>query len=201
MNWVLIMFVLLVLVHIAASIWFLVAAFRVGVLWGICTLLIPGAALVFLIVHWSEARAPFSVCLLTSVAAVGIFFYAEDARADALAFLLNDGFMGMGEKVNTGDDPEKPSALVDTWVEATRGQDQLALKRLELEQLAMEMNQRYADLQSRQATLDTRDAAAVQAFNAEAARYHEVRLQVAARKAELDAGGSTAAPSSPGASR
>jgi hypothetical protein len=41
------------------GLWFLVAAFRVGVMWGIAVLFIPFANFFFLIQYWYDAKRPF----------------------------------------------------------------------------------------------------------------------------------------------
>jgi hypothetical protein len=56
---------------------FLVAAFRESLLWGLAILFLPFAGLVFLIMHWSEARRGFMVQLLGCIiafAGVGMGF-------------------------------------------------------------------------------------------------------------------------------
>jgi hypothetical protein len=45
-------------------IWFLVAAFRESILWGLACLFLPIVSLIFLILHWNEAKRPFFVQLL-----------------------------------------------------------------------------------------------------------------------------------------
>lgn len=39
-------------------IWLLVLAFSESVLWGVLVLLVPFAGLVFLVMHWDEAKMP-----------------------------------------------------------------------------------------------------------------------------------------------
>lgn len=46
-------------ISVVAGIWFLVVAFRQSVLWGLGCLFVPFVPLVFLIVHWAEAKRPF----------------------------------------------------------------------------------------------------------------------------------------------
>ena len=46
------------------SISYLIAAFRAGILWGLGCLLLPPVSLVFLFVHWQEAKKPFLTQLL-----------------------------------------------------------------------------------------------------------------------------------------
>lgn len=47
-----------------AGVWFLVTAFRASIWWGLGCLLIPLVSLVFLILHWQEAKQPFLLQLL-----------------------------------------------------------------------------------------------------------------------------------------
>lgn len=57
-----------------SNIWFLVAAFRVGLGWGLACLFLPIVSLFFLIVHWDVAKRPFGYMLLSIVIMViGIF--------------------------------------------------------------------------------------------------------------------------------
>jgi len=49
----------LILVSVIGSVWMLIAAARVSVLWFLAVLLIPGGLLVFAIRHWDVAKKPF----------------------------------------------------------------------------------------------------------------------------------------------
>ncbi len=49
----------LVLAWIVGAIWMVIAALRVSVVWFLAVILIPGAALVFAILHWDVAKKPF----------------------------------------------------------------------------------------------------------------------------------------------
>lgn len=53
------------------SIIFLIAAFRQSVLWGLGCLLIPFVSLVFLVLHWAEAKKGFFI-QLTGLAVIVI---------------------------------------------------------------------------------------------------------------------------------
>ena len=53
-----------------ANIFFLIAAFRVSVLWGFAVFFIPFAGLFFLFLHWYEAKGPF----LWSLASIAVVF-------------------------------------------------------------------------------------------------------------------------------
>ncbi len=50
-----------------AGIWFLVVAFKESVLWGLGCLLVPFVSLIFLIIHWQDAKRPFLWSLLAVV--------------------------------------------------------------------------------------------------------------------------------------
>ncbi len=43
---------------------FLIAAFRTSILWGLAVLLISPVAIVYLIVHWQDAKEPFKIQLI-----------------------------------------------------------------------------------------------------------------------------------------
>jgi len=62
------------LASFAAGIWLVVLAFRESVLWGLATLLIPFAGLVFVIKFWDEAKRPFLISLASgAVYGLGVF--------------------------------------------------------------------------------------------------------------------------------
>jgi len=48
---------------VVGAIGLLIAAFRTSFLWGLGCLLIPLVSLIFLFVHWSEAKNPFFLYL------------------------------------------------------------------------------------------------------------------------------------------
>jgi hypothetical protein len=54
-------------IFVVGGFWFLVAAFRESVLWGLACLFIPIVQLFFLIVHWPQAKRPFFLQLLAFV--------------------------------------------------------------------------------------------------------------------------------------
>jgi hypothetical protein len=59
-------------VFLIGSIGYLIATFRVGILWGLCCILLPFVSFIFLIVHWKVASKPFFVSML----GVAIIFLA-----------------------------------------------------------------------------------------------------------------------------
>ena len=62
-----IIFVIGGIVSLIGGIWFLVVAFRQGILWGIGCIILPIVALVFLIMYWGDTVKPFFVSLLGAV--------------------------------------------------------------------------------------------------------------------------------------
>lgn len=62
-----IMIFLGVVLAFVSNIWFLVAAFRVSIWWGLACLFLPIVSCFFLIVHWDVAKRPFGYMLLSLV--------------------------------------------------------------------------------------------------------------------------------------
>jgi hypothetical protein len=60
----------LVLASVIGSIWMLVTAARVSVLWFLAVFLIPGAILVFAILHWDVAKKPFLLSTAPGLAGI-----------------------------------------------------------------------------------------------------------------------------------
>lgn len=76
------------LLSFVANIWLLVQAFRVSLLWGLAYLFLPFAGLVFLVVHWQEARRPFLVGLAGMlVMGAGVAYAMTKGRATAQEIL------------------------------------------------------------------------------------------------------------------
>ncbi len=46
---------------LVGGIWLLVVAFKTSVLWGVLSLLVPFAALVFVCKHWDVSKKPFLI--------------------------------------------------------------------------------------------------------------------------------------------
>lgn len=45
------------------SIWLLIRAFQVSILWGLGSLFIPFVGLIFVILHWGAAKQPFLIMI------------------------------------------------------------------------------------------------------------------------------------------
>ncbi|MBA4500854.1 hypothetical protein [Marinobacterium marinum] len=65
-----------ILILIIGGIGFLIAAFRTSVIWGLACLLISPVSIIYLVLHWPEAKNPFFLQLA------------------GLAVVLFSGFMG-----------------------------------------------------------------------------------------------------------
>jgi len=57
-------------VFLIGSIGYLIATFRVGILWGLSCMLLPFVSFIFLFVHWRVAAKPFFISML----GVALFF-------------------------------------------------------------------------------------------------------------------------------
>lgn len=57
-------------IALLGAIWFLIVAFSESILWGLVCLLVTPASLLFLVMHWNEAKNPFFVQL----AGIGLAF-------------------------------------------------------------------------------------------------------------------------------
>ena len=60
----LVMLLLGIGILLIGNIWWIVVTFRVSILWGALCLFVPFAGFVFLIVHWTKAKAPLLFSLL-----------------------------------------------------------------------------------------------------------------------------------------
>ena len=73
------------IVMLVGAIMMLVAAFKTSVVWGLCYLFVPFAALVFICTHWQESKKGFFIWL-AGVPLQGIGLYLTlKAAAEAAA--------------------------------------------------------------------------------------------------------------------
>ena len=73
------------------SIWLVAIAFRRHVLWGLASLFLPFAVIVFAVKHWEESRKPFLYSLATGVAASFFFIAAAVLGVGAASKQLAEG--------------------------------------------------------------------------------------------------------------
>ncbi len=62
-----ILVVLGALLSVAAVIWQIVLAFQTSVAWGVCSLLVPMAGVLFIFMHWSEGKKPLALYLSSMI--------------------------------------------------------------------------------------------------------------------------------------
>jgi len=83
--------VLAAIVSTVFSIWLVVIAFRKHVLWGLASLFLPFAAIVFAVKYWQESRKPFLYGIGTGIAATVLFVAAAVVGAGAASKHLAEG--------------------------------------------------------------------------------------------------------------
>jgi hypothetical protein len=90
------------LIYVVGAIWLLVAIFRESILWGLGSLLVPLAALIFVILHWDAAKRPLVVGLIGL--AIGVFGVAVDPTR---------GKGSTAQPASVSDPTESPSAATE----------------------------------------------------------------------------------------
>jgi len=153
-------------------VWMIIAAFRVSLLWGLLVLFVPVMPLMFLLVHWEDARRPLYCGLLGIVALVPPVILNWDTIHTRKNEIVEEVLRQHGQLSPEAD--HSPPAV-------------LARKQKALIEHANTMNAKYADLIARQNTLATADEATKAAYAADAAAYAALRKQVEAEKAEVEA--------------
>ncbi len=201
---------------VVGGIMMLVAAFRTSLGWFLAYLFLPFGSLIFLIVHWAEAKVSF---LLQVAGVLLIVPYA--LTSDAWKLAVNEGLktyhsrmgqsgaMGATDEAKsdrppaqsnkiptgstTGPTNGKPSSTgtlsaVALAAEAETQRNQaVALKRSVLEAHAAQLRSRYEGLQARRAELKPDDTAALLQFNTDAAEYQAQRKSLELEKAAFEA--------------
>ena len=79
------------IIALISFIMFEIVAFRKSALWGLGCLLIPGVALVFLIMHWQDAKKPFLIGLLASVLFVLAAVFGALGGGESVTVEVGDG--------------------------------------------------------------------------------------------------------------
>lgn len=154
----------------------LVAAFQENVWWGVASLFLPFASLIFVFCHWSRAKVGFGLSMLGTVFLIGAFFHgAPQLRELALTRAM------------------LPQSIGGSHVAAKDATSQIQEKRESLEKLegqfaqdGLALTKRFEALNARRAALKNDDAAAVSAFNAEAATYQAQNTARKLAKQEID---------------
>ena len=154
---------------VAGSVLLLIASFRRHIGWGLASLFVPGAAVVFAILHWSEAKRGFLLQIMGGVVlAVGILAANDDgtSRRDA--------------KSSTAA-PEGPGA---TEVALKAKEVEVRLAEQDLAELQAKLNVDYVVLKARRENLRA-DPAALAAFNQDAAAYDAAKMDLSVKAGRL----------------
>ena len=159
------------LLMIVGGVWGIVVAFRRSVLWGLCYVFVPFAAMVFLVVAWADAKRSFLVSTM------GILVMAS------VLLLPNQGGLALNQKIPFELDQLAPSpAAIPGAIEQVFNQDPLA-----------ELAARERVLRGRKAALDPQDLAQGRALTEDILKYNADLDSATARKA----GGAVAASGPP----
>jgi glutaredoxin len=159
----------------------LVAAFRQSIVWGLASLFLPLASLIFTIVHWAEAKAGFFTGLAgTALLVCGVLTSEPIRTAYASGFNGKTPFsFKLPGSVSTAETAKDLNA-------------QIQEKRDRIEQLEAQFGQAGAELVAQFQTLTTQrnslrtdDAAATATFNAAAATYQALNTAQKERQQEL----------------
>ncbi len=69
---------------IVGQIMFVIAAFRVSIVWGLCVVFLAPASLIFLIMYWEDAKRAFGIQMLGTVVAIVAIFSGFGSVASGL---------------------------------------------------------------------------------------------------------------------
>jgi glutaredoxin len=145
------------------SIILLIATFRESVLWGIANLFIPGAGLVFICVHWQAGRTAF-FWSLAGLVMIGGSLVALSAEAERRGKPGLWTYLASQEGKETAD-------VAPEMIDVQRRQIEQMEAKFHTQGTALV--QQYKELNAKRTALKADDAAAVTAFNTEAAAYQQ----------------------------
>ena len=160
----------------------IIDAFRTSILWGMAYFFVPFASLLFWILHWAETRESvilyFKEIGITLVACLGFYFAYCMAPQN-----IQDQFLAgyqRGNNTTSGHEGSLPKTNPVTIAQedVNHAKDQMAV-------IQTKVNQTYVQLTEKRKTLDPKNAAAVHAFNLEAAEYAKAKTELAAQTKEL----------------
>ena len=134
---------------VIGGVWALVQAFRESILWGLGCILFSPVALVFLVLHWAEAKRPFFLQLAGLILLGAPFFLLPELRQNLLPILLGKALPTKLEAA-----PEKDGGTAKTTIDLA------------------ELRSREADLRARKTALDPHDAAGLAQLQADVLKYN-----------------------------
>ena len=138
------------LLIVIGAIWAIVVAFRRSLLWGLCYLFVPFAALVFVFVAWADVKRAFFVNI------IGVLMMT------AVLLLPNQGGLGLTKLIplELNQLAPSPAAVPDALIQVSY-QDRMA-----------ELAAREQSLRARKAALDPKDEAGARALVEEILKYN-----------------------------
>jgi glutaredoxin len=161
------LYVALFAAYIAGLVILLVGAFRQSLKWGVFCLLLPGALVVFCVMHWEKAKPGFLVCLGCVAVSIGLVFFTPGGH---IPFLK----AGVPKK-NPG--PAITRRLADK-------RERLAELQSQYDTLNTVVTRDYRELLAARQALNTADQAAVHKFNIDAAAYQQQNARL--KQVKLD---------------
>ena len=138
------------LLIVIGAIWAIVVAFRRSLVWGLCYLFVPFAALVFVFVAWADVKRAFFVNV------IGVLMMA------AVLLLPNQGGLGLTKLI-----PLELHQLAPLPVTLPN-----ALIQVSTEDRMAELATREQSLRARKAALDPKDEAGARALTEEILKYN-----------------------------
>ena len=170
------------IISLVGAIQLIIAAFRWSLPWGLAYLFIPFAKIVFWIRHWPESRDGlilyFKGLGVILVSSIGFFAVSYFVAPDQAQGRFLEGFSKSFHKP-----PPKPEPAISQPLQTAREDVSNAQKQTTA--LETQANQLYVQLTDQRKSLDTKDAAAVHAFNLEAANYATVKTRLAEQTKDL----------------
>jgi glutaredoxin-like YruB-family protein len=166
------------LVAVIGTILLLVAAFRQSIIWGLVALFVPLGEIVYVCVHWAEAKTGF----LAKILGWAIFF----------AGLFS--IPGAQEKFWASVKNQNPHAQTQAAATAPNLDQEIQDQRQKIESLqaafaqdGVELTKQYQSLEAARKALKPKDAAGIAKFNEAAAAYQARNLRRKQMQQDIDA--------------
>lgn len=91
-----------IFIFVLGGLGFLLAAFKTNVLWGLAVLLLPPAALLYLVLHWQDAKGAFKTQLIGVAILFGTAYMQGDGiNLNSIKTLTSDFSFTKSPKIST----------------------------------------------------------------------------------------------------